>query len=148
MSDTPQVINTLRTKAAKLESHIGKLERDLAQARADLSHINATIRLFEAPQEGEAFPVHMNLDRLFRRREVGQLCAEALADGPLSTRDLALYIVRKKGWDDTDRHLRTSIALRIVQALRMQEKRGGAICRVGKQGSAITWKLRAGHGNG
>lgn len=35
------------------------IERDLAQARTDLSHVNATIHLFEAPQEGEAFPVHM-----------------------------------------------------------------------------------------
>lgn len=140
MSDTPQVINTLRTKAARLESYIGKLERDLAQARADLSHVNATIRLFEAPQEGEAFPSHMNLDRLFKRREIGALCAEALKDGPQSTRDLAAFIIRRRGWDDTDRHLRTSIALRIVQALRMQEKRG-RMDRAGKRGNAIVWSL-------
>lgn len=37
----PQVINTLRTKAAELESHIAKLERALAQAKTDLAHINA-----------------------------------------------------------------------------------------------------------
>ncbi len=137
MSDTPQVINTLRTKAAKLESLIGKLEHDLAQARADLSHVNATIRLFEAPEAGAQFPMHQNLDRLFKRREIGALCAEALQAGPQSTRELALAVIRAKGFDETDRHLRSAVAYRIVQALRMQEKRQGGIVRVGKAGNAI-----------
>jgi len=142
MSDVPQVIHTLRTKATRLESHIGKLTRDLEQARSDLSHVNATIRLFEVPQEGEAFPALMNLDRLFKRREVGDLCHEALQAGPQSTRDLAAYIIRKRGWDETDRHLKTSVALRIVHTLRMQERRG-KVARAGKRGNAIVWVLAA-----
>jgi hypothetical protein len=143
MSD-PQVINTLRTKAEKLAGYIGKLERDLEQARADLSHVNATIRLFEAPDAGAQFPMHQNLDRLFKRREIGTLCAEALKAGPLDTRELALAVIRAKGFDDTDRHLRTAVAYRIVQALRMQEKRQGAIVRDGKLGNSIIWRSRNG----
>lgn len=138
MSDTPQVINTLRTKATKLESLIGKLGHDLAQARADLSHVNATIRLFEAPEAGAQFPMHQNLDRLFKRREIGALCAEALQAGPQSTRELALAAIRAKGFDEADRHLRSAVAYRIVQALRVQEKRG-KMARAGRRGSAIVW---------
>jgi hypothetical protein len=141
MSDTPQVINTLRTKADRLNGIIGKLEADLAQARADLSHVNATIRLFEAPESGEGFPTHMNLDRLFKRREIAQLCAEALQTGPMNTRELALHVIRAKGFDEGDRHLRTAIAYRIVQALRQQEKRRGAIQRVEKVGNVVVWSL-------
>jgi hypothetical protein len=137
----PQVITTLTTKAEMLASLIGKLEVDLEQARADLAHVVATVRLFEAPQDGEAFPSHMNLDRLFRRQEIGKLCHQALADGPKDTRELALYIIRQKGFDERDRHLRTSVALRIVQALRMQEHRGMRIRRAGKRGTAIIWEL-------
>lgn len=137
----PQVITTLTTKAEALQSLIGKLEADLEQARADLSHVVATIRLFEAPHDGEAFPSHMNLDRLFRRQEIGKLCHQALADGPKDTRELALYIIRQKGFDERDRHLRTSVALRIVQALRMQERRGMRIRRAGKRGNTIIWEL-------
>lgn len=137
----PQVITTLTTKAELLQSLIGKLEADLEQARADLAHVVATIRLFESPDYGEAFPSHMNLDRLFKRNEIGKLCHEALADGPKDTRELALFIIRKKGFDERDRHLRTSIALRIVQALRMQEKRGMRVRRAGKRGNAIIWEL-------
>lgn len=142
MSDTPQVINTLRAKADKLNGLIGKIERDLEQARADLAHVNATIRLFEAPETGAQFPMHQNLDRLFKRREIGLLCREALQEGPKDTRELALYVIRHKGFDEGDRHLRKAIAYRIVQALRLQEKRGGPIKRQGKQGNAIVWGWR------
>jgi hypothetical protein len=138
MSD-PQVINTLRAKAENLQGYIAKLEADLEQARADLSHVVATIHLFEAPGAGEAFPMHYNLDRLFRRREIGELCHKALANGPLDTRQLAEWIIAEKGFPGADRHLRTSVAYRIVQALRMQEKRGGGIRRAGKNGNAIVW---------
>lgn len=135
----PQVVNTLRAKAENLQGYIAKLEADTEQARADLAHVVATIALFEAPGAGEPYPMHYNLDRLFRRREIGELCHKALADGPKSTRELADYIIREKGFPAADRHLRTSIAYRIVQALRMQEKRGG-IARAGKAGNAIRWE--------
>lgn len=137
MSD-PQVINTLRTKAENLQGYIAKLEADLEQARADLSHVIATLHLFEAPNADTLYPMHYNLDRLFKRREIGELCHEALASGPMDTRQLAEWIIAKKGFPGADRHLRTSVAYRIVQALRMQEKRG-TIERLGKTQAAIIW---------
>lgn len=140
MSD-PQVIVTLRAKAEKLANLIAKLEQDIEQARADLAHVNATIHLFEAPEDGSQFPMHYNLDRLFRRREIGELCHEALASGPKSTRELAAWIIERKGFPAPDRHLKTAVAYRIVQALRMQERRGMRVRRVGKHGNAIIWEL-------
>ena len=140
MSD-PQVVNTLRAKAENLQGYIAKLEADLEQARADLAHVTATLHLFEAPSAGEAFPMHYNLDRLFKRQEVGKLCHEALASGPMDTRQLADWIIERKGFPAPDRHLRTSVAYRIVQALRMQEKRAGLIRRAGKSGNAIVWTV-------
>ena len=134
----PTVIVTLRAKAENLAGYIAKLEGDLEQARADLSHVTATLHLFEAPDAGEQFPMHYNLDRLFRRREIGVLCHEALSNGPRDTRQLAAWIIERKGFPAPDRHLRSAVAYRIVQALRMQEKRGG-IRRIGKNGNAILW---------
>jgi hypothetical protein len=134
----PQVMNTLRAKAENLQGYIAKLEADLEQARADLSHVVATLHLFEAPGADTPFPMHYNLDRLFKRREIGELCHKALASGPLDTRQLALSVIEAKGLDAADRHLRTAVAYRIVQALRMQERRGG-LRRIGKSGNAIIW---------
>jgi hypothetical protein len=65
MANEPQVINTLQTKATELERYIAKLKKATARAKADLSHINASITLFEAPAAGEQFPLHFNLGRLF-----------------------------------------------------------------------------------
>jgi len=139
MSDSPQVINTLRTKAAELEAYIRKLERAINQAKHDLAHINASILLFEAPPAGTQFPLHFNLGRLFKGRELGQLCRDKLAQGDSSTRELAEYVIEAKGLDVTDKHLRNSVALRVVNAMRMAEKRG-KVERVGKLASAIVWK--------
>ena len=43
----PLAITTLRPKRADIESAITTLEDRLKQVRADLAHVNATIRLFE-----------------------------------------------------------------------------------------------------
>lgn len=141
MTDTPQVINTLRTKAGELEAHIRKLERATKQARIDLAHINASIRMFEPPKPGEAFPLHMNLGRLFKGRELGQLCRDALADGPKDTRELARYVIVAKGLDQEDKPLRQSVALRIVNAMTQAQKRRSYVERDGKNGNVIRWRL-------
>lgn len=101
----------------------------------------AQMHLFEAPQSGEPFPMHYDIHRLFRPREIGELCRKALEAGPLSTVELAASIIETKGFPGADRHLRTSVAYKIVQALRMQEKRGGMVKRIGKRSGAIVWQL-------
>lgn len=139
----PQVINTLQAKADVLNGYIRKLESDLNQARADLAHVHATIRLFETPESGDYdFKSYMNMDRLFKRRELATLCREALeTNGPMDTRQLALHVIEVKGFNAEDRHLRTAIAYRIVQALRLQEKRSGAIKRVEKRSNVVVWNV-------
>lgn len=137
----PQIINTLEGKRQHLEDRVCWLEKALEQARADLSHIAAVVRLYEAPDAGEEFPTHMNLSRLFARGELPMICNDALKAAPdgLSTRQLALIVIDAKGLDARDRHLRTSIAYRIVQVMRRQEKQR-RVKRIGKLDGAIVWQ--------
>ena len=81
----------------------------------------------------------MDVNRLFKRRELAKLCQEALSGGSMDTRELALAVMAAKGFDISDRYLRKAVAYRVVQALRMQERRGGPIKRQGKRGNAIVW---------
>lgn len=141
MNDTPQVVNTLRAKAEELSAYIRKLEKAIGQARSDLAHVNASIRLFQAPPPGTIAPVRMNIGLLLKSKELGRLCREALAIGPHSTRELALYIIRDKGLDPDDKHLRAAVALRVVNSMRMAEKRGN-VHRVGKKAQTIVWAIR------
>jgi len=123
-----------------------KFMKDFADTNAvflDLAHINASIRMFEAPMPGEEFPLHMNLGRLFKGRELGQLCREALAEGPMDTRELAKYVIAAKGLDVGDKPLRQSVALRIVNAMTQAEKRRSYVERDGKNANVIRWRLRA-----
>lgn len=87
-----RTVTTLRSKAQEIVASINTYERKLNQARADLAHITAIIRIFEASGEAVDVPRYVNLHRLFRRHEKTQLCLDALAAGELSTREIALYI--------------------------------------------------------
>lgn len=78
---------------------------------------------------------------VFKRGEAYRICQAALAEAPegLDTRELALVVIRAKSMDESDTVLRKAIGFRIVQAMRMQEKRGciaGAGKRKGVRGGA------------
>jgi len=69
------------------------------------------------------------------------ICKEALAkEGQLTTRDLAVRVIKAKNLDEDDHVLRSSITFRIVQAMRMQKKRGKVVSP-GKQGALKIWAL-------
>jgi hypothetical protein len=64
-----RTVTTLRRKRDEIVSSIRIYERQLEQARADLAHIQAAIRLFEASGDPKDIPRYMDLHRLFKRRE-------------------------------------------------------------------------------
>ena len=137
---TVQVPGTLETKRKEIEGHIGALERDLEQARRDLSAILTAIKVFSA--DGPRVTAYMNLSRLFPRHELPKLAKAALESAPdgLSTTAIAAHVIATKGLDAGDRHLRKAIAYKAVQLLRRWE-RERKVVRVGKAGSAVVWRL-------
>src|SRR5208337_1154621 len=74
-----RTVTTLRAKRAEIISAIAQYEKRLAQARADLSHVNACIALFEASSEPGALTPYIDTHRLFARGELMALCKDALA---------------------------------------------------------------------
>lgn len=136
----PQVLNTLNAKRHDIEGYIADMERKIEEARRDLAHVLATIRLF-AGEDGERVTAYMNLTRLFPRNELPRLAREALEAAPdgIDTRAVALHVIEAKGLDASDRHLRKAIAYKIVQVLRRMEKRG-EISRIGKRQGAVVWR--------
>ena len=53
---TPLGVLMLRKKSDKIRDTIAAYEARLNQAQADLAHVNAALRLFEASGEPEDFP--------------------------------------------------------------------------------------------
>lgn len=133
-----RTVTTLKAKRHQIEAAIAGYERALEQARADLSHVNACIAMFDA--SGDVTP-YIDLHRLFKRGEMVSICKDALAkEGPLDTRELAYRVMVAKGLDTGDKVLSRSICLRIVQALRMQDKRGKVTALPKRKGVRV-WRL-------
>lgn len=62
------------------------------------------------------------------------------AEGPLDTRQLALRIIKAKGLSQSDKVLAQSIALRVVQTLRMRARRNKVEC-ISKTKGVCIWRL-------
>ena len=135
-----RTVTTLRAKAQEITASINSYERKLDQARADLAHINAIIRIFDGSGDPKAMPRYVNLQRLFRRHEKTKLCLEALADGERSTREIALSIMKAKGFEMADSVLAIAITKKLVQTLRVLAQQGKVVT-VGKRKGLCVWRL-------
>jgi hypothetical protein len=90
MSDHIAVL-ALRRKCDQISSIIAKYERKIKEARADLAHVTAALRLFEVTSNAQELPPNIDLDRLFKRGETTAICMKAHVDEkPLDTRELTL----------------------------------------------------------
>ena len=135
-----RTVTTLTAKRAEIISSIANYEKRIAQARADLSHVNACIALFEVSGEPGAVPPYVDTHRLFARGELMTLCKQALASGPKTTKELALRVMASKGLDTGDKVLAHAMATRLIHALRQQWRRG-LISGDGKVKGARMWAL-------
>jgi hypothetical protein len=137
----PQVLNTLRRKQAEIEGAIAAYERKAEEARKDLAAINAAIRLFSVETEAGHVTGYMDIYRLFKRGEQIAICKAALAsEGPLSTPELAVRVMRAKGMDEADKVLRKAVTLRLVHALTKQCQRGQVGDGGRRKGGVRVWR--------
>lgn len=90
-----------------------------------MAHVLATLRPLEASGKPSYCPAYVDLNRVFRRGETTGLWMAAFAtEGPLDTRQLTERLILAKGLKTGDKVLAQSIALRVVQTLRLRAKRG------------------------
>jgi hypothetical protein len=126
----PHVISALREKRALVSGLIEKLERKLEQHRADLTHIDGVLRLFQPdrdPAEIRPKRVSVRRTRYFARNELSRLCMDALraVDGaPMTTDAIVSRVIEAKGFDAADAALRKAIAEQALALLRSFRKRG------------------------
>src|SRR5438067_9040208 len=103
----PHVVSALREKRAIVSGLIEKLERKLEQHRADLTHIDGVLRLFQPdrdPDEIKPKRSYAKRTRYFARNELGRLCMDALrgAPGLITTDEIASQVTAAKGFEAAD----------------------------------------------
>ena len=65
------ILSTLRDQRLEVADAIERLERQVDQHRADLAHLEATMRLFDPNVEPETFqPTHRKAQRLVSSRRI------------------------------------------------------------------------------
>lgn len=134
----------LQRKRDEICGVIAPYERLIREAQQDLAHVNAALRLFEATGEAADLPPYVDLNRVLKRGETTKICMDALAaEGPLDTRQLALRVIRAKGLSESDKVLAQTVALCVVQTLRMRARRNKVDCITKTKGVCV-WRIHEG----
>lgn len=134
----------LTAKRDEIASTIIAYERRLAQARTDLAHVKAALEIFAAGDDPASHRNYVNLFKLFRYGEMAQLCRDALADGPLTTVQMAQRIMAAKGLDATDKELVRSVTYSVLHSMRGM--RGRRVVDRTKAHNRCLWRLTSADG--
>ena len=138
------VVKALLDKDAEIRGQIAVLEGQMAKHRAELAHVQATLRLFDPAQDVKRIrPKAAAAPRstYFVMGEITRRCHDALreAGGPISAEDIAVKAMRDKGLDPADRAIRSDMIRRLLWALHRLAT-DGQIERVG-HGLGARWTL-------
>src|SRR5664279_5714650 len=115
------VIGALRNMRAELAGIVLSLEQQLVQRRASLTHLDATMRLFDPELRPEEIRPRKqrSCNAWFRPGECLRLVYDVLRDAPapVTTRELAERIVEVKSLSITDDRQRALIQKTILASL-------------------------------
>jgi hypothetical protein len=141
----PHLVSALKAKRAELAGEISAAEKHIAQQRADLVHLDATLRLFDSRAE----PATIAPKRPYRRREwfkngeLPRLVLSTLRSGPepMSASELAVTVMAGKGLDARDAATLEAISGSVRGYLRRH--RDTVVERVGRRERHAIWRVRA-----
>jgi hypothetical protein len=139
------VVSALRIKRAEISGHIHDLEKRIARQRANLTNLDATIKLFSPRTNPDSIPPKRayRRTRYFARNELSRLTQDALrtASGPLTSAEIAAAVMPAKGMPADDVAFKEIVATRALTVLRRLAKRGAAV----KSGTSrdAKWALNA-----
>ena len=136
-----RTVTTLRNKRDEIAASVRLYERQLEQAKADLAHVLAAIRIFEASGDPNDATRYMDVHRLFRRGETWAICRDALAaKGAMTTKELVDELMKARKQPTGDRVLNRALGMKLVNALGKLELRGKLV-RDGKRKGVVIWRL-------
>lgn len=137
----PHVIGALRRKRSELGGVVNQLEQRLVRHRADLAHLDGTMRLVDPDiQPQEIRPRQQRASSVwFRPGECLRLIYDELRDAPqpVTTRELAVRLMRVKALPIDDDRRRELIQKTILGSLNRAKE---TIARIETAG-VVAWRL-------
>jgi hypothetical protein len=115
-----QIIGALRDKRSELVGVVGRLEQQLAEHRVSLTHLDATMRLFDPDlllQDSD--PQQRERVSWFRAGECLRVIYDVLREAPtpLTTRDIARRVIAAKDMTVADERTQALIQKTILASL-------------------------------
>lgn len=132
------VLGGLKRKQREILGAIRAYEAQIAQAKHDLAHINAAMKIMEGSRGNKR--AYIAGRGFFDKGEIAEIAQRHLADGPLNTREIAERVMVEKGLDPSDSNLRNSVVCKVVQSLR-HAKRRGVVQMVEKRKGMCVWAI-------
>jgi len=135
------VIGALRSKRAELAGMLRQLEQQLVQQRANLAHLDATMRLFDPDVRPKDIRAKQPRERnaWFRPGECLRLIYDELREAaqPVTTRELAERIMQVKAIPGADDQRRELVQKTLLGSLNRAKQ---TIARVEVAG-VVSWRL-------
>jgi hypothetical protein len=135
------VIGALRNKRAELAGMLRQLEQQLVRQRANLAHVDATMRLFDPEIRPKDIRPRQPRERnaWFRQGECLRLIYDELREAtqPLTTRELAERIMQIKGISAADHQRRERVQKTLLASPNRAKQ---TIARVEVAG-VVRWRL-------
>jgi hypothetical protein len=137
------VVSALVNKRAEIVGMITRTERQLGQFRADLVHLDATIRLFAPEMEPKTIPAKRirQSDLWFEQGELSRRVLDALrrAGEPIRAPDLVKAVMIDKGLDPADRPSFARVQWKVRDTLTRLNKRG--LLASDGTGHGVLWRI-------
>jgi len=136
-------VSALVNKRAEIAGMIARTEQQLGQFRADLVHLDATIRLFAPGMEPQTIPAKRirQSDLWFEQGELSRRVLDALrrAGEPIRAPDLVKAVMIDKGLDPADRPTFARVQWKIRDTLNRLNKRG--LLASDGTGHGVLWRI-------
>jgi hypothetical protein len=137
------VVSALVNKRAEIVGMITRTERQLGQFRADLVHLDATIRLFAPEMEPKTIPAKRirQSDLWFEQGELSRHVLDALrrAGEPIRAPDLVKAVMIDKGLDPADRPSFARVQWKVRDTLTRLNKPG--LLASDGTGHGVLWRI-------
>ena len=142
-AEHPNVLHALTRKRAEIAGEIEHTQHHLRKLITDLDNVERTIRIFDPTVDIGAIQ-----NRPFPPRhgafkgEVTRIVLSSLrkASGPLTSRDIAVILMRERGLNADDRELSVIMVKRVCACLNTHRKKG-LIRAVAMEGNLQGWEV-------
>jgi len=137
------VVSALTNKRAEIAGMIARAQQQIGRFRADLAHVDATIRLFASAMEPETIPAKRirQSDLRFEPGGLSRRVLDALrrAGAPIRAPDLVRAVMIDNGLDPADRANFAHVQWKVRDTLKRLGKRG-LVASEGA-GHGVLWRI-------